>query len=115
MIVDTDAYGIDTDFLFSFFHSPKQINVINKNIKLAANFLKRCPSCFHNLVEHICDFSCSPNQSNFMKIHGTEKGDKGKFLNYSLAHDRERKRGKTVHYIKYLRNYFRKFSRPHPF
>lgn len=57
-----------------------QIDVANKNIKLAANFLQRCPSCFTNLVRHICDFTCSPNQSSFMRVQEIEKGADGKKL-----------------------------------
>lgn len=55
-----------------------QIDVINKNIQLAANFLQRCPSCLANLVRHICDFTCSPNQSDFMMVRGIEEGENGK-------------------------------------
>ncbi|XP_055301385.1 NPC intracellular cholesterol transporter 1 isoform X4 [Sitodiplosis mosellana] len=55
----------------------EQIDVINKNIKLAANFLQRCPSCFSNFVRQICDMTCSPKQSQFMRIQGIEQGAKG--------------------------------------
>lgn len=33
---------------------------------MAAGFLKRCPSCLKNLVRHLCDFTCSPKQSEFL-------------------------------------------------
>ncbi|XP_031634860.1 NPC intracellular cholesterol transporter 1 isoform X2 [Contarinia nasturtii] len=55
----------------------EQIDVLNKNVKLAANFLQRCPSCFTNLVRHICEFTCSPEQSSFMKVIEKEKGENG--------------------------------------
>uniref|UniRef100_A0A182PPK3 SSD domain-containing protein n=1 Tax=Anopheles epiroticus TaxID=199890 RepID=A0A182PPK3_9DIPT len=52
-----------------------QIKVLNKNVALAANFLSRCPSCMANLVRHMCDFTCSPQQSSFMKVVSTEEVD----------------------------------------
>ncbi|XP_038114072.1 NPC intracellular cholesterol transporter 1 isoform X1 [Culex quinquefasciatus] len=50
----------------------QQVDVLNQNVKLAANFLARCPSCMANLVRHMCDFTCSPQQSKFMEIKATE-------------------------------------------
>lgn len=44
----------------------EQLNILNTNIKLAANFLKRCPSCMNNLANHLCHFTCSPRQSDFI-------------------------------------------------
>lgn len=44
----------------------EQLKTLDKNIKLAANFLKRCPSCMNNLAKHLCHFTCSPTQSDFM-------------------------------------------------
>ncbi|XP_049532934.1 NPC intracellular cholesterol transporter 1 isoform X2 [Anopheles darlingi] len=53
----------------------EQVEVLNKNVALAANFLARCPSCMANLVRHMCDFTCSTKQSNFMKVIATEEVD----------------------------------------
>uniref|UniRef100_A0A336LKH8 CSON011471 protein n=1 Tax=Culicoides sonorensis TaxID=179676 RepID=A0A336LKH8_CULSO len=53
-----------------------QIDVLNTNVKMAAGFLKRCPSCLKNLVQHLCDFTCSPNQSNFMNVKSIEMNKK---------------------------------------
>lgn len=39
---------------------------------MAANLLNRCPSCMNNLVRHICEFTCSPRQSNFVKVIQTD-------------------------------------------
>lgn len=33
-----------------------------------------------NLVRHMCDFSCSPKQSTFIKVLEIEKGDKGDYV-----------------------------------
>lgn len=58
-----------------------QVDVLNQNVKLAANFLARCPSCMANLVRHMCDFTCSPQQSKFMEIKATEMNtDTSKFF-----------------------------------
>ncbi|XP_033220867.1 NPC intracellular cholesterol transporter 1 [Belonocnema kinseyi] len=46
----------------------KQLQTLDTNINLAANFLKRCPSCLDNLVKHFCEFTCSPHQATFIKV-----------------------------------------------
>ncbi|KAH8329144.1 hypothetical protein KR074_004746 [Drosophila pseudoananassae] len=51
----------------------EQVKILNENVKLAGNFLDRCPSCMENLVRHICEFTCSPKQSEFMHMAATEK------------------------------------------
>ncbi|KAI8043579.1 hypothetical protein M5D96_004911 [Drosophila gunungcola] len=51
----------------------KQVELLNKNVKLAGNILDRCPSCMENLVRHICQFTCSPKQTEFMHVVATEK------------------------------------------
>lgn len=45
-----------------------QLETMDKNIKLAANFLNRCPSCLDNLVKHFCEFTCSKEQSKFINV-----------------------------------------------
>ncbi|KAM7354023.1 Niemann-Pick type C-1a isoform 3-T3 [Cochliomyia hominivorax] len=56
----------------------QQVDILNKNILLAANFLDRCPSCMANLVRHLCEFTCSPKQSEFIHVVSTESNDDGK-------------------------------------
>ncbi|XP_036321418.1 NPC intracellular cholesterol transporter 1 isoform X2 [Rhagoletis pomonella] len=56
----------------------EQVTILNDNIKLAANFLERCPSCMANLVRHLCDFTCSPKQSEFTKVAETAISANGK-------------------------------------
>ncbi|KAM8715427.1 hypothetical protein ACLKA7_002475 [Drosophila subpalustris] len=51
----------------------EQVKILNEQVKLAANILDRCPACMTNLVRHICEFSCSPLQSEFAKVVETEK------------------------------------------
>lgn len=60
-----------------------QIAVLNENVKLAATFLKRCPSCLSNLVKHLCEFTCASNQSNFLAVNKTEVAP-GKFKYKSI-------------------------------
>lgn len=38
---------------------------------LAANLLKRCPSCFDNFARVICEMTCSPMQSKFLEVVST--------------------------------------------
>ncbi|XP_011704595.1 PREDICTED: Niemann-Pick C1 protein isoform X2 [Wasmannia auropunctata] len=58
-----------------------QLTTLNTNVQLAANFLKRCPSCLDNLAKHFCDYTCGVNQSKFINI--TEKAtDEAKGVEY---------------------------------
>ncbi|KAG8224453.1 hypothetical protein J437_LFUL003176, partial [Ladona fulva] len=50
---------------------------LDSNVNLAANFLKRCPSCLHNLVSHICHLTCSPHQSSFLNVTELQTNEKG--------------------------------------
>lgn len=60
----------------------RQLESLDTNIELAANFLQRCPSCLQNLVQHICDFTCAPDQSRFMNVSAfDETADGQPFIN----------------------------------
>ncbi|XP_055614441.1 NPC intracellular cholesterol transporter 1, partial [Uranotaenia lowii] len=61
-------YLLNHGFFFSF----QQVQILNKNVVLAANFLARCPSCMSNLVRHMCDFTCNPKQSKFLEVKAME-------------------------------------------
>lgn len=54
-----------------------QLKTMDQSIKLAANFLKRCPSCLQNLVKHICDFTCGVDQSRFINVTDVQLNDEG--------------------------------------
>ncbi|XP_021702839.1 Niemann-Pick C1 protein isoform X3 [Aedes aegypti] len=56
----------------------EQVQILNNNVKLAANFLARCPSCMANLVRHMCDFTCNPKHSSFIEVKATEQNDNTK-------------------------------------
>ncbi|CAD7086055.1 unnamed protein product [Hermetia illucens] len=49
----------------------QMLAILNDNVRLAANFLDRCPSCMANLVAHMCEFTCNRNQKSFMQIIDT--------------------------------------------
>lgn len=51
-----------------FFYTFLQINMLNTNVNTLGAFVKRCPSCFQNVLNNICDFTCSPRQSKFMRV-----------------------------------------------
>ncbi|XP_065352858.1 NPC intracellular cholesterol transporter 1 isoform X2 [Cloeon dipterum] len=54
-----------------------QIKNLNSNLKMAANFINRCPSCQRNFVRHFCDMTCAPEQSKFLVAKEIKKTDKG--------------------------------------
>ncbi|KAJ8923333.1 hypothetical protein NQ315_001891 [Exocentrus adspersus] len=54
----------------------QQLKSFDSNIVMAANFLKRCPSCMQNLVNHLCDMTCSTNQSKFINVTKTANNPK---------------------------------------
>jgi len=43
-----------------------QLISLQKNLKTAATLFSRCPSCSKNFYDMWCDFTCSPDQSNFL-------------------------------------------------
>lgn len=43
-----------------------QLRSMDKSLQFAEGILKRCTSCVKNLIRHICEFTCSPNQSKFI-------------------------------------------------
>ncbi|KAK3917399.1 NPC intracellular cholesterol transporter 1 [Frankliniella fusca] len=50
-----------------------QLQAMDRNIRLAYQFLKHCPSCMNNFAEHFCVMTCAPDQSKFMNITGLKK------------------------------------------
>lgn len=51
---------------------------------MAASLLKRCPSCLQNLVQHLCDFTCSDRQSEFIEVISTNINPISKKGNFIL-------------------------------
>lgn len=40
---------------------------------MAEMLLGKCPACFHNFIQPICEMTCSPNQKAFMNVEQTDK------------------------------------------
>ncbi|XP_031623416.1 NPC intracellular cholesterol transporter 1-like [Contarinia nasturtii] len=70
-----------------------QIEVMNDNIERAEFVLSKCPACFHNFLQPICEMTCSPNQTNFLKVQKIETDDseQGKpyvtNIDFSISYD----------------------------
>lgn len=46
----------------------EQIALLDAQMTLPRQFLVRCPSCLTNFVQLWCDFTCSPNQADFIRV-----------------------------------------------
>ncbi|VDK73285.1 unnamed protein product [Litomosoides sigmodontis] len=46
----------------------KQVALLDAQMTLPRQFLARCPSCLRNFIQLWCDFTCSPNQANFVRV-----------------------------------------------
>lgn len=58
------------------------LKAFDSSILIAANFLKRCPSCMHNFVQHLCDMTCAVDHSRFLNVVDVQTNDKGvKYIN----------------------------------
>ena len=49
----------------------RQITEFANKIKMAANLLKNCASCWANFRAILCQQMCSPDQSTFMEVGDT--------------------------------------------
>ena len=43
----------------------------DKDLSVPKQLMSRCPSCFYNFAAFLCDFTCSPNQDQFVTIKET--------------------------------------------
>ncbi|ETE68091.1 Niemann-Pick C1 protein, partial [Ophiophagus hannah] len=50
----------------------QQLQTLKSKMELPLQFLSRCPSCFHNLINLFCEISCSPHQSEFLNVTQTK-------------------------------------------
>ena len=57
-----------------------QLVTMQSQLNLVAAFLKRCPSCITNLLQHICQLTCSPHQSKFVNVTEIKKNSNGKYM-----------------------------------
>ena len=49
-----------------------QVDALESNLKTASKIIGSCPACKKNFYNLFCTFSCSPDQSLFVNITGTE-------------------------------------------
>lgn len=62
--------------------SSTQLRELSSSINIAAGFLKRCPTCMENFVKHLCTLTCSPYQSNFIRVENTSVVPKNESFSY---------------------------------
>ncbi|KAK0166490.1 hypothetical protein PV328_004905 [Microctonus aethiopoides] len=60
--------------------STPQLEALDNNLGMVANFLARCPSCLDNLIKHYCEFTCSPFQSTFMNVTETKQNENSTYI-----------------------------------
>jgi len=48
--------------------SPEQVHDLVGNLALPQGLVGRCASCFHNMRQAFCEFTCSPYQYQFMNV-----------------------------------------------
>ena len=56
----------------------ENIETLVSKLDLAESIFGRCPTCLRNFYKLICDISCSPEQSRFLKVSKTEVNSEGK-------------------------------------
>ncbi|KAK5946007.1 niemann-Pick type C- protein 1 [Knufia obscura] len=54
-----------------------QVAALKKNLARAQGIIESCPACKENFFNLFCTFTCSPDQSLFINVTGTEKNRKG--------------------------------------
>ena len=54
------------------------LKTMDAQVSLAANFLKRCPSCLQNFLQYLCSLTCAPDQSRFINVTETEEEEPNK-------------------------------------
>ncbi|ORY87162.1 patched sphingolipid transporter [Protomyces lactucae-debilis] len=50
-----------------------QVTALRENLKKAENLIASCPACKNNFFDFFCGFTCSPDQSSFLKIESTKE------------------------------------------
>ena len=50
-----------------------QLHTFNKQLSVPKQLMTRCPACFINFKAFLCDFTCSPNHSEFMVVTNEQK------------------------------------------
>lgn len=55
-----------------------QVTTLNEQLAQAAPLIASCPACLNNFRTFYCDFTCSPDQSTFLKVTDTQQTIEGK-------------------------------------
>lgn len=55
-----------------------QVKALNDQLSQAAPLIASCPACINNFRSFYCDFTCSPDQAQFLKVTRTQKTTEGK-------------------------------------
>ena len=63
-----------------------QVVALRDNLKKAENLIASCPACKVNFFEFFCSFTCSPDQSLFLKIEEETELSSGKSVVTHLSH-----------------------------
>ena len=45
-----------------------QLEILRDQMTLPQQLLGRCPSCYSNFINLWCQFTCSPHQSDFVRV-----------------------------------------------
>lgn len=56
--------------------APEQVDILQDNLALPQGIIGRCPSCFYNFRQSICELACSPKQGLYLNV---TKAIKSKF------------------------------------
>ncbi|KAL7677996.1 hypothetical protein ACOME3_004223 [Neoechinorhynchus agilis] len=63
----------------------EQLHELISRSKTIGSILGRCPLCVHNLYAYFCEFTCSPNQSDFMEVLSVENDNLINGIKYSVS------------------------------
>ncbi len=55
-----------------------QAKTLANRLQQAAPLIASCPACINNFRAFFCDFTCSPDQSNFVRVNDTQKTRDGR-------------------------------------
>ncbi|XP_020288824.1 Niemann-Pick type protein homolog 1B-like [Pseudomyrmex gracilis] len=98
-INDTDAKTILKKRCPHFFEtddSPKtccdagQVVTMDNSMMMAEGLFGRCPTCMRNMLRLICDFTCSSDQSRFVKVTDAVKVGDYEYVNGTEIHVTEK-------------------------
>ena len=56
--------------------APEQVTDLTTNLGLPSSLISRCPSCYYNFRQSLCDFTCSPYQYRFLSANETGEVEK---------------------------------------